>query len=161
MPMIVKVLQVVVHAEHDTVWQLLMDRLENPARFMPGVTEARILERDENVVIREMKLHGDLVKERIEVRPHDSEIRHELLEHPQFTGTIITRVVRTARQSPVAPQYLEYDMELQTRSFKVQGAVKGEDEIVSDIETEMQKLRSRAEEMEGTVGRSQSGGNLP
>lgn len=158
MPQIIKTLQVVVHAEHETLWNLLMDRLENPAKYIPGVTEARIVETEGDTSIREMKLHGDAVKERIEVRPYDSEIRHELIEHPQFSGKIITRIVRTARQSPVAPQYLEYDLELQTKSWKVEGAVRGEEEIVREIQGEMQKLCSRAEEIDGGTRRSQSPG---
>ncbi|HJV33730.1 AtaL-like protein [Geomonas sp.] len=148
MPMIVKTLQVLVHAEHETLWKILMDRLENPGRYLPGVSEANILERNEGEVVREMKLHGDLVKERIMIRPHGAELRHELLEHPQFTGFIVTKIVRTAVQSPVAPQYLEYDLDLQTKSFKVDGAVQGEDEIIGDIKYEMAKLKSRAEEMD-------------
>jgi hypothetical protein len=149
MPMIVKTLQVLVHAEHDTLWKMLMDRLENPGRYLPGVSEAKVLERSEGEVLREMKLHGELVKERILIRPHASELRHELQEHPQFTGFIATKIVRTAVQSPVAPQYLEYDLDLQTKSFKVDGAVQGEEEILSDLRFEMAKLKSRAEEMDG------------
>jgi hypothetical protein len=146
--MLVKTLVVLVHAEHDTLWNLLLDRLQNPQRFIPGVTESRIVEKLENVTVREMKLHGDLVRERVTVLPYDSEIRHELLEHPQFTGTIVTRVVRTARQSPVAPQNLEYDIGLTPKSRLVNGVVHGEADIVADIEAEMTRLKSRAEEME-------------
>lgn len=148
MPMIVKTLQVLVHAEHDTLWNILMDRLENPGRYMPGVSEARIVDSSEDVITREMKLHGELVKERITVKPYDSELRHELLEHPQFTGFIATKIVRTARQSPVAPQYLEYDLDLSTKSWHVEGALKGEEEILADLKAEMNRLKTRAEEME-------------
>ena len=146
--MLITTLKVLVHAEHDTLWQLLLDRLQNPERFIPGVTEARVLEKEDNVTVREMKLHGDLVRERVTVRPAESEIRHELLEHPQFSGSIVTRVVRTARQRPVAPQHLEYDLELQPKSLLTKGVVKGEEEIVADLEGEMKRLKSRAEEME-------------
>jgi hypothetical protein len=146
--MLVKTLKVLVHAEHDTLWNLLLDRLQNPQRFIPGVTEARVIEKEGTVSVREMKLHGDLVRERLTVLPYDSEIRHELLEHPQFTGTIITRVVRTARQSPVAPQHLEYDIELTPKSLQTKGVLQGEAEIVADLEAEMARLKSRAEEME-------------
>jgi hypothetical protein len=149
--MLVKTLQVLVHAEHDTLWNLLLDRLQNPARFIPGVTEARVLEKEDNVSVREMKLHGDLIRERITVIPQGSEIRHELLEHPQFTGVIVTRVVRTARQSPVAPQHLEYDIEVTPKSLKVAGVLHGEEDIIADIEAEMHRLKSRAEEMETRV----------
>jgi hypothetical protein len=146
--MLVKTLQVVVHAEHDTLWKLLLDRLHHPERYSPGVTETRIIEQQNDVVLRELKLHGELVKERITVNPYGGELRHDLLEHPHFTGFIVTKIVRTARQSPVAPLYLEYDMELQRKSFKTEGIVKGEEEIISDLETEMQRLKSRAEEID-------------
>jgi hypothetical protein len=146
--MLVKTLKLLVHAEHDTLWNLLLDRLQNPQRFIPGVTEAQVLKRDDNVTVREMKLHGASVKEEVTILPLESEIRHQLLEHPQFTGTIVTKVVRTARQSPVAPQHLEYHLELVPKSLLTKGVVQGEAEIVADLEAEMQRLKSRAEEME-------------
>lgn len=152
--MLVRTLQVLVHAEHDTLWNLLLDKLLHPERYTPGLTETRILEKTDDVMVREMKLHGSLVKERITVKPYDSEIDHELLEHPQFTGKIVMRIVRSARQSPVAPLYLEYDLELQRKSFKVEGIVRGEDEIIADLETELNRLKSRAEEMETMNQRS-------
>lgn len=159
MTMLVKNMQMVVHCEHDTLWNLLIDRLENPGKYSPGVTEARIVERSDDVMIREMQLHGEHVKEKITVMPHESQISHELIEHPQFKGIITTRIVRTARQSPVAPQYLEYDMEIQNKSWKVEGVVKGEDEIIKDIQTEMKRLKSRAEEIEAMTDRR--GGQHP
>jgi hypothetical protein len=146
--MLVKTLQVLVHAEHETLWNLLLDRLQHPERYTPGITETQILLQTEHETIRQMKLHGEIVKERITVSPYDGEMRHELLEHPQFTGVIVTKIVRTARQSPVAPLHLEYDLELQRKSFLTEGIVRGEAEIVADIETEMQRLKSRAEEMD-------------
>jgi len=149
--MLVKTLTVLVHAEHDTLWNLLLDRLKDPQRFIPGVTEARVIDQKENVTVRELRLHGDLVRERVTIRSHDSEIRHELLEHPQFTGSIVTKVVRTARQSPIAPQHLEYDLELTPKSLLVKGVVHGEAEILADLEAEMQRLKSRAEEMETRI----------
>jgi acetylaranotin biosynthesis cluster protein L len=152
--MLVRTLQVLVHAEHDTIWNLLLDRLLHPERYMAGISETRILEKSEDVMLREMKLHGNAVKERITVKPYDSEIDHELLEHPQFTGKMVIRIVRSARQSPVAPQYLEYDLELQRKSFKVQGIVQVEEEIIADLEGELHRLKLRAEEMETTDERS-------
>jgi len=155
--MLVKTLQVLVHAEHDTLWNVLLDRLQHPERYTSGISQARILERTDDVMLREMKLHGDIVKERITIKPYDSEIEHELLEHPQFSGMIVLRIVRTARQSPVAPQYLVFDLELQRKSFLVKGVVKGEYEIVAELESELGKLKSRAEEMESMAQRNAPG----
>lgn len=146
--MLVRTLQVLVHSEHKTLWNLLIDRLQHPERYLLGVSEARLTEESQDVLISEMVLHGESVKELVLIRPYDGELRHELLEHPQFTGTIVRKIVKTARQSPVAPLYLEYDLELLRKSLKVQGVVRGEEEIVTDLETEMQKIRSRAEEID-------------
>jgi hypothetical protein len=127
---------------------MLMDRLQHPERYLVGITEARVTEESEDVFISEMLLHGEPVKERVLVRPYDGELRHELLEHPQFTGFIVRKILKTARQSPVAPLYLEYDLDLLRKSLKVQGVVRGEEEILTDLGAEMQKIRARAEEMD-------------
>ncbi|MBJ6751894.1 AtaL-like protein [Geomonas anaerohicana] len=144
--MLVRTLQVVVHCEHKTLWNMLMDRLQHPERYMLGVAEARVTEESRDVYICEMTLHGERVKERVLARPYDGELRHELIEHPQFTGFIVRKIVKSARQSPVAPLYLEYDLDLLRKSLKVQGVVRGEEEILTDLETEMQKVKMRAEE---------------
>jgi len=144
--MLIKTLQVLVHAEHQTLWNMLIDRLRHPERYLLGISNAKIVEESQDVFVSEMMLHGEMVKERILVKPYDGELRHEYVEHPQFTGFIAKKIVRTARQSPVAPLYLEYDLELQRKSFLVKGVVRGEDETIMDLETEMQKIRSGAEE---------------
>lgn len=144
--MLVRTLQVVVHCEHDTLWNMLMDRLQHPESYAPGVTDARLTEEGPDLFLSEMTLHGETVKERVLVRPHEGELRHELLEHPQFTGVIVRKILKSARQSPVAPLYLEYELDLLRKSLKVHGVVRGEEEIITDLENEMQKVRSRAEE---------------
>jgi len=146
--MLAKILQVMVHAGHETLWNLLLDRLHHPERYLQEVSEARIVKETDDLIVRELKLHGNLVKERISINPYAGELRHELLEHPQFTGIIVARILPTARQSPVAPHYLEYELELQRKSFQLEGLVKAEEEIVAEFETEMHQLKSRAEEMD-------------
>lgn len=144
--MLIRTLQVLVHCEHTTLWNMLIDRLQHPERYSLGVSDVRITEESQDVFISEMTLHGERVKERVLVRPYDGELRHELLEHPQFTGFIVRKIVKSARQSPVAPLYLEYDLELLRKSLKVQGVVRGEGEVITDLETEMQKVKAKAEE---------------
>jgi hypothetical protein len=146
--MLVRTMQVLVHSEHSTLWNVLMERLENPAKYAPGVSDVIVVQRTDDLMVRELKLHGELVREKITIAPYDSMLRYELLDHPHFSGVIVTRIVRTAVQSPVAPQYLEYSLELQPRSRHTEGVVKGEEEILDDIKAEMNQLKSRAEELE-------------
>jgi len=146
--MLIKTLRLVVHCEYETLWSLLLDRLENPEGFFPEVTGFRVVEQQGNVSLREMKLHGELVREKVTVRPYEGEILHELLEHPTFTGTILAKVVKTARQSPVAPQELAYDIDIIPRSRLIKGVLYGEAEIVEELEAQMHHLKQRAEELE-------------
>lgn len=146
--MLERTLQVLVHCEHQTLWNTLRDRLQHPERYLLGVAGAEISEEGQDVFVSEMQLHGETVKERIYVKPYEGELRHEFLEHPRFTGTITRKIVKSARQSPVAPLFLEYRLELSLKSYKVQGVVRGEEEMITDLDTEMQKVRVRAEEMD-------------
>jgi len=146
--MLIKILKIVIHAEHDTIWNLLMDRLRNPQRYMSGVTEVRMLEDNGREMVREILQDDKIVREKITVNHYESEIRHEFLEHPSFSGQISSRIVRTSRQSPVAPQYLEYQIDLTPKSLIVEGVVKGEEAVVKVLEYEMQTLKQCAEKME-------------
>ncbi|TSK03843.1 MAG: hypothetical protein FPO08_20485 [Geobacter sp.] len=146
--MLIRTLQVVVHCERKTLWDMLVDRLHHPERYALGIADVRLSEEAPDTFISEMTVHGDPVRERVILRPYDGEMRHELLEHPQFTGFIVRKILKSARQSPVAPLYLEYDLDLLRKSLKVHGLVREEEEIITDLETEMQKIRSRAEELD-------------
>ncbi|WP_129128445.1 hypothetical protein [Geomonas oryzae] len=146
--MLIRTLQVVVHCEHKTLWDMLVDRLHHPERYALGIADVRLSEEAPDTFISEMTVHGDPVRERVILRPYDGEMRHELLEHPQFTGFIVRKILKSARQSPVAPLYLEYDLDLLRKSLQVHGLVREEEEIITDLETEMQKIRSRAEELD-------------
>ncbi len=146
--MLIRTLQVVVHCEHKTLWDMLVDRLHHPERYAMGIADVRLSEEAPDTFISEMTVHGDPVRERVILRPYDGEMRHELLEHPQFTGFIVRKILKSARQSPVAPLYLEYDLDLLRKSLKIHGLVREEEEIITDLETEMQKVRSRAEELD-------------
>lgn len=151
--MLLRTLQVLVHCEHQTLWNMLIDRLQHPERYLQHASEVRITQESEDVFISEMTVHGEKIKERVLVRPYEAELRFELLEHPRYQGIIARKIVKSARQSPVAPLYLEYDLEMERKSYKVHGMVGGEEEMLTDLETEMQKVRSRAEETDARGGR--------
>ena len=155
--MLIKTFQELIHVEHETLWNMLLDRVQHPERYTPGITETRFLEKTDSVVVREITLHEKVIKERISIDTHGYQLRHELLDHPLFTGVIVAKVLRTARQSPVAPQCLEYDVELQRKSFLTQGIVQGEEELVADIQIEMHRLKVAAERLE----RAASAGSNP
>ena len=144
--MLVKTLRVLVHAEQETLWNLLIESLHKPQNYQLGVTDAYLLEETGIQILREMRLDGEVVRELVAIKTDEAELLHEILVHPYFTGVITNRIVPTSRQSPVAPLMLEFGLQLQRKSFHT--IIKGEEEIVANLEAEMHRLKSRAEELD-------------
>lgn len=99
-----------VYARLETVWKILLDKMEHPEHFIPGVEETKILDRFEGGLVREIRTNGMTIRERAMIDESGGEIRYEIMEHPLFTGFIVNRVVPTSRQSPVAPQNLTFEL---------------------------------------------------
>lgn len=146
--MLINTFHTLVHAQPATIWRMLMDRVENPQNYLHGVESAQIVGRSAEGVIREMLWEGKRVREMILPEENENRVTHELLEHPIYEGRIITRLVPTSVQNPMAPVDLQIAVALERKSFKVEGLVPTEAELVADIENELQLLKAKAEEME-------------
>ncbi|MFB8787367.1 MAG: AtaL-like protein [Potamolinea sp.] len=81
-----------VNASFETVWGMLLDKIENPQRYITAVEETKVLQRYDNGILREMRIPGMQLKERITVTEEAREIKFTLVEHPLFSGEIINKV---------------------------------------------------------------------
>lgn len=81
-----------VNASFETLWGMLVDKVENPQRYIPEVEAVNILERYEDGILREMKLPGMQLKERITINEEAREIKFTLAGHPLFAGEIINKI---------------------------------------------------------------------
>ena len=81
-----------VKASKETVWELLMDKIQNPDRYLPFVEESTIIECADRWVLRRMKTQEYEVTERISVHEDKLEIIFELMDHPKYTGKVINKV---------------------------------------------------------------------
>ena len=89
-----------VNASSSTVWNVLLDKIENPERYNPEAQDYKILERHGNQVLREMKALNVTIKERITWDEKTREIRHTLVNNPLFVGQAVNAVVRPASNNP-------------------------------------------------------------
>jgi len=81
-----------VDASLETLWRLLLEKIERPQRFVPGVSEVEILEREAGFLVRRMKA-GDLeLVERITVFERQKQIDFVLVDHPVYAGQVINKV---------------------------------------------------------------------
>lgn len=135
-----------IHAPRKTVWQLLLDKVENPDSYIPGVTEVNILERYEDGVLREVRTQGMVLKERVTLDEAHGEIRYLLLEHPLFSGQVINRVVPTSVQNPVSPVVLTIALDWAPKDESAERIILTE--LPAQIQREVLTLKERAEELE-------------
>ena len=135
-----------VHAALDTVWKLLVEKVEQPQTYMPGVIQTRILQHYGNGVLREIKGEGLLIKEKVVIDKSHGEVHYFLLEHPLFGGRVINRVVPSSVQSPVAPQVLTIEVDWVPKDEKAEQLILSA--IPDQIQSEVIDLKQRAEALE-------------
>ncbi|HBA86555.1 MAG TPA: hypothetical protein DCZ75_00805 [Geobacter sp.] len=135
-----------VHAALDTVWNLLIEKVEQPQTYMPGVIQSRILQHYGNGVLREIRGEGLLIKEKVVIDKPHGEVHYFLLEHPLFTGRVVNRVVPSSVQSPVAPQVLTIEVEWSPKDEQAQRMIQSA--IPEQIQNEVMDLKQKAEALE-------------
>lgn len=144
--MLVTTCRTLVHAQVETVWDVLLDRVENPQNYLHGVEGVQIIERSAAGIERELTWEGKTVRERIVPEKELSRITVEFREHPLYVGTIVTRLVPSSVQNPMAPLYLEAELRLERKSFHLEGMVGTEAEMIADLEKELEAIKQKAEE---------------
>ncbi len=80
----------IVNAPLEKVWEQLIYKIYNPENFVPGVSDVEIMEKNENFVIRQMKINKEgrtsILKEKITFIPY--KVRFLLLEHSSIEGYV-------------------------------------------------------------------------
>ncbi|MBI1920340.1 MAG: SRPBCC family protein [Geobacter sp.] len=136
-----------VHAPFETIWKLLLDRIEHPQEYFPGAESARIIERQGDELIREVKAQGVALREKVAIDRNAFEIRYTLLQHPLFSGTVTYRAVPFARQSPVSPVQLTMVVDWVPKNEEAEQTVL--QNMSSEIQQEVLSLKEEAEALAG------------
>ncbi|MSM39084.1 MAG: hypothetical protein GJT30_05630 [Geobacter sp.] len=116
--------------------------------YEPGLLRSFVFDSE---IIRNIAVRGLPYKERIMISKKYKDIRRELVDHPVFSGRIIIKVAPYSAQNPMSPVDLQYFVVLVSKSADAKGIVDHEKEMVSAIETELQRIKERAEELEQRV----------
>lgn len=74
----------------EKVWKHLLQKIENPTNFVPGVSNVQILEKNDTFVTRQMTVttteNSTILKEKITFIPY--KVRFLLVEHPKLEGYV-------------------------------------------------------------------------
>jgi hypothetical protein len=102
-----------VDAELQTIWNVLLDRIEHPDRYLAGVESFSFPESEEDYAVREVLIGGMPLKERITIDERLGEVRYELLEHPLCTGDVYNALIPPAEDDPKAKPVVQFRMNWQ------------------------------------------------
>ena len=134
-----------IYASRKRVWGLMIDKVTNPGDYQPGVLEVRILERNNNMLLREVRTEGMVIRERVTIDEIHGEIRYLVLEHPLIAGVVVNRLVSTSVQSPVAPHRFTIEVEWAPKDDDAEKIV--QTDMPAQIQQEVLSLKERAEEL--------------
>jgi limonene-1,2-epoxide hydrolase len=102
-----------VNALLKTVWNVVVDKIENTTHYNPAAQNPKILKRYNDGVLRQMQVLNMTVTERITIDEKAREIRHTLVDNPFFTGKTINTIVQSTSNNPNEPLIISYTMDWQ------------------------------------------------
>lgn len=91
-------------APFDTIWQVLMDEVESPQDYNPGILGSEIIERFHDGVLRLVKVPDADVREKVVFDYSKRQIQSNLVGHPSLVG-VLTQNVFPHEDDGKAPSY--------------------------------------------------------
>ena len=136
-----------VNASLKTVWSLLLDKVENPGRYIKAVKGSKVLTRYDDGILREMKTDKMTVKERISIDEQAREVKFTLVDHPLFTGETINKIVPPPSNRPEEPLTVTFVLQWEPRTEESEKIITQE-EINQVIHHAVLDLKSIAEQQD-------------
>jgi ribosome-associated toxin RatA of RatAB toxin-antitoxin module len=104
-----------VNAPLEVLWNLLIDKIENPQKYVPGISQVNILAKDNDHVLREMTIPTGIIKEKITYNVNTKEVVFTLVDNPNFSGTVINKIhISQVKNEPIT---LEFTLNWQLINF--------------------------------------------
>ena len=110
-----------INSTFETLWTLLLDKVQYPDRTIKEITHVKILEKYDDGILRQMQALGMIIKEKIIIDKENKMVRFNLIENSMFTGYFLNKVegydgtlTLTYEQNwiPITPQARELETRL-------------------------------------------------
>jgi hypothetical protein len=146
-----------VNASLQTIWNVLLDRVEHPERYMKGVESFSFLESTETFAVREILIQGFPLRERITIDERLGEVRYQLIEHPLFQGDVYNALIPPAQDDPKATPVVQFRMNWQPLNEEAQAVdVEGRAVLEESLKQAVHYVRDLAEHMERTTAKNEA-----
>lgn len=138
-----------VNASLQTIWDVLLDRIEHPERYMQGVDSFEFLESTEDFAVREILIQGFPLRERITIDERLGEVRYALQDHPLFRGDVYNALIPPANDDPKALPVVQFRMDWQPLNSEAQSAeAEGAPILEASLKDAVHYVRDLAEHIE-------------
>lgn len=138
-----------VDASLQTIWSVLLDRIEHPDRYLAGVESFSFPESEEDYAVREVIMQGMPLTERITIDERQGEVRYQLIDHPLFTGDVYNALIPPDVADPKAKPVVQFRMDWQPLNDEAEIV---EAECRADLQASLQQavnyVRDLAEHLE-------------
>ena len=110
-----------INSTFETLWTLLLDKVQHPDRTIKEVTDVEVLEKYDDGILREMQALGITIKERITIDEQNKTVRFDLIENSMFTGYFLNKIdgydgkltlIYEQNWIPITPQARELETKL-------------------------------------------------
>ena len=110
-----------INSTFETLWTLLLDKVQHPDRTIKEVTHAEVLKTYDDGILRQMKALGMIIKERITIDEQNKIVRYDMIENSMFTGYFLNKVegndgklilIYEQNWIPITPQARELETKL-------------------------------------------------
>jgi len=81
-----------INSTFETLWILLLDKVQHPDRTIKEITHVEILETYEDGILRQMHALGMTIRERITIDEQNKIVKFDLIENSMFTGYFLNKV---------------------------------------------------------------------
>jgi hypothetical protein len=138
-----------VDASLQTIWNVLLDRIEHPDRYLAGVESFSFPESEEDYAIREVVIQGAPLRERITIDERQGEVRYQLLDHPLFVGDVYNSLIPPAEDDPKAKPVVQFRMDWQPLNAEAEAVeIEARDVLEESLQQAIQYVRDLAEHLE-------------
>jgi hypothetical protein len=138
-----------IDASLQTIWRVLLDRIEQPDKYMGNVDSFSFPENTDEYAVREVVINGMSLLERITIDEREGQIRYELLNHPLFEGDVYNELIPPAGDDPKATPIVRFRMDWRPKGLEAQAL---ELDTKADLEESMRQairhVKTLAEHME-------------
>ncbi|MFW7379061.1 MAG: SRPBCC family protein [Oligoflexus sp.] len=133
-----------IHAPFERIWRTLMDEIEHPESYNPGILGVQILERFHDGVLRSVSVPDADVREKVVYDYDKRKIQSSLVGHPSLVG-ILTKEIKEDETNPGCFQ-IESNFEWESVDEKVDMMIRRNMEAF--IMRGLDQVRKKAEENE-------------